>query len=237
MVTVMPEGAVRKRFLFDTSEKEAEAQQALAEPAEPTITMSEHAALLRQAEEQAFERGRAEAITGMEAQEEGRRTAIAQDIAVALKDLIERVEQVSKEQEKGAVALCFLIARRLCAHLVAREPLGEVVALMNECLKPLRRVPTISIEVPEQDAPALEKMLGEIAGVNGYTGRIHVSGKPGLMRGDCRIEWPEGGIIRDRRKTNEHIEGVLQAYFKAADRENAAPKGNGHAEQMEKSAS
>ncbi|OKL45549.1 FliH/SctL family protein [Pseudovibrio exalbescens] len=237
MVTVMPEGAVRKRFLFDTANEDQAAADAAATPPEPTLTLSEHQELLRQAEAQAYERGRTEAVASAQAQEAARQTEITQDISHGLVELSERVEQVLKQQEKSAVALCFLIARRLCAHLIAREPLTEVVALINECLKPLRRVPSLTIEVPEADAQHLEKVIGKIAEANGYNGQIHVSGKPGLMRGDCRIEWPEGGIIRDRRKTNEHIEGVLQAYFKAADRENAAAGKTSKPEPMETDAS
>ena len=64
---------------------------------------------------------------------------------------IEQIDEGLAVQEKDAVSLAFLVARRLCAHLIARQPLAETVALVSECLGPLRKAPHLVIRIAEKD--------------------------------------------------------------------------------------
>ncbi len=221
MVTVMPQGAERRRFLFDTKAlDEAEAARAAQEAnlSEPTIGLAEHQQLLKAAEEAAFARGEMQARREiaeqqkLSAQEE--LTALRTQLESALGDLDNQL----RAQERNMVGMCFLIARRLCSHLIAREPLAEVVALLSECLAPLRRIPQILIEVPAEDSGALEDMVDHLVLNSSFEGKVHVVKSESMSRGDCRIEWPDGGIIRDRRKTVEHIEEVIKSHFDARER-------------------
>ncbi|SDR33908.1 FliH/SctL family protein [Pseudovibrio sp. Tun.PSC04-5.I4] len=221
MVTVMPQGAVRQRFMFNTKSIDELEGAAIVEdvpPPEPTMTVSEHRQLLKAAEDAAFIRGELQARQGIAEQQK----ASAQDELVVLRESLEaalgEIEKQLRAQERNLVSMCFMIARRLCAHLLAREPLAEVVALLSECLAPLRKIPQILIEVPAKDSCALEGMVEQLVMNNSFEGKIHVLRSETMSRGDCRIEWPEGGLIRDRRKTVEHIEEVIQSHFDARDR-------------------
>ena len=40
-----------------------------------------------------------------------------------------------------------------------------------------------------------------------------VLGEPDFALGDCRIEWADGGIIRDRSKAETDIENAIARYF------------------------
>ncbi|QUS55048.1 FliH/SctL family protein [Pseudovibrio brasiliensis] len=225
MVTVMPQGAVRQRFLFDTKsidEVEAAAVIEEAPPPEPTITVAEHQQILKAAEEAAFARGEMQARQAIAEQQK----LSAQEELIVLRERLEvalgDLENQIRAQEQNLVSMCFLIARRLCSHLIAREPLAEVVALLSECLAPLRKIPQILIEVPTEDTHALEEMVEGLVLNSSFEGKVHVVKSESMSRGDCRIEWPDGGIIRDRRKTVEHIEQVIKSHFDARERASRA---------------
>ncbi|MTI18978.1 flagellar export protein FliJ [Rhodobacteraceae bacterium RKSG542] len=231
MVTVLQRGAVSQRFLFDGFGSAPEAEQeetapAVVEVAEPTITVAEHEALLAVARAQAMEEGRQQGIAQAQDQTQQQLQAQAQVIGASLQHIISTMDQTQVEQEHRQVALCFLIARRLCAHLIKREPLAEVVALLSECLTPLRKAVQVRIEVPEQDKEALDELLAPMIQQHAFEGRIHLVGVEDLERGDCRIEWPEGGIIRNQKDTVRQIEKVIESHFAARTSAKGAGEGS-----------
>ena len=220
MVTVMPQGAARQRFLFNTKSVDEVEGAELAEvpPPEPIITVAEHKQLLKAAEEAAFARGE---LQGRQAIAKQQKLSVQEELVVLRERLdaaLGDLETQLRAQEQNMVSMCFLIARRLCSHLIAREPLAAVVALLSECLAPLRKIPQILIEVPSEDTDALEEMVESLVLNSSFEGKVHVVKSESLSRGDCRIEWPDGGIIRDRRKTVEHIEQVIKSHFDARER-------------------
>jgi flagellar assembly protein FliH len=54
--------------------------------------------------------------------------------------------------------------------------------------------------------------LEEIARACGYEGRLVVLGEPEIGVGDCRIEWADGGLTRDRAATDAAIAEALNGY-------------------------
>ncbi|WP_321502080.1 FliH/SctL family protein [Breoghania sp.] len=209
------------RFLFDRdfAAPEAPAKEKVAKteekPAEPTILKSEHDRLLKQAEQRAYERGKAEAEARIA--EDGLHVLAdeASKLATNASELLLRLDGELEAIETDSVGLAFLIARRFAAHLVAREPLGEVVALISECLGSLRRAPHVVIRVRERDSETLKAQVDKIAYERGFEGRIVVLGEPDIERGDCRLEWADGGLIRDRKALEKQIEASVRRYFAA----------------------
>jgi flagellar assembly protein FliH len=57
--------------------------------------------------------------------------------------------------------------------------------------------------------------LEEIARLNGFEGRLTVLADANLLAGDCRIEWAEGGVDRDRAAASAAIEDVVNRYVSA----------------------
>jgi flagellar assembly protein FliH len=47
----------------------------------------------------------------------------------------------------------------------------------------------------------------------GFAGRLVVLGEDGIAAGDCRIEWADGGIVRDREKALAAIEAAIERRF------------------------
>lgn len=208
------------RFLFDRNfaaidvPQEEEVEE-VVEPVVPTIPLSEHHALVAAAEQAAYERGRAEAAVDRQQSDEGRFADEAGRLAETVSALIGQLDTEQARHEKDAVALAFLVARRLCAHLIAREPLGEIVALISECLGPLRRAPHLVIRVRDSDLAALKERVDPLVAEKGFEGRLVFLGEPDINAGDCRIEWADGGIVRDRKAIEKQVDQAARRYFES----------------------
>ncbi|MEP3048231.1 MAG: FliH/SctL family protein [Roseibium sp.] len=205
------------KYMFSTDFSEPEEQEVVAPPVPevPKITVAEHKKLLEQAKATAFEEGRAEALKDLQTKQETLLTAEVKQLAGAVGDVLGTLDEIQAHREKDAIGLSFLVARRLCAHLIARQPLAETVALVSECLGPLRKAPHLVIRVAERDVEALKTQVDPIVLENGFDGRLVILGEPEIGRGDCHIEWADGGIKRDRKALEAEIDGSIRAYLKA----------------------
>ena len=62
---------------------------------------------------------------------------------------------------------------------------------------------------------AAKAKLDEIAQARGFEGRLVVLSDPAMAPGDCRIEWADGGVSRDRAATLATIDDVVARYVAA----------------------
>lgn len=182
---------------------------------EPTITLREHEQLMALAEQRGFQKGLDQGRGEVVDQEARRVAEEAARMTATLEQLLRALDLEQDRIEKDAIGLAFLAARRFAAHLIAREPLGEVVALLSECLGPLRRQPHVVVRVNEKDSDRLKAAVDKLVYEKGFEGRLVIIGEPDLQRGDCRIEWADGGLLRDRKALERQIEGSVRRYFAA----------------------
>ncbi len=224
-VRVMGRMANPSKFLFDMdfSEPEAPVEEVAVEPEVPMIPLSEHQALIEAARKAAFEEGRNEALKDLQGTQEKLLTDEVHRLTDVAGSVLKHLDEEQASQEKDAIALAFLVARRLCAHLLARQPLAEIVALVGECLGPLRRAPHLVIRVAEKDVEALKKRIDPLVNEKGFEGRLVILGEPDIGRGDCHIEWADGGILRDRKALEKQIDASIRGYLMA--RTNKASSG------------
>ncbi|NBN76854.1 flagellar assembly protein FliH [Microvirga tunisiensis] len=205
------------KFLFDKnfSEPEVPVVTAPPEPVEPMMTVAEHERLLAAARDEARRQGHAEGLVEGRSGEERRLAEQVGDLSRVVAGLLAEIDGYREQTEKDATTLAFLIARRLSAHLIARNPLAETVALVAECLGPLRGAPHLVIRVAERDVDALKARLDPVVREKGFDGRLVLLGEPEIARGDCRIEWADGGILRDRKALETQIDQSIKSYFEA----------------------
>ncbi len=233
--------AAPARFLFDLDFSRPEPPPAPPEPERPTIDLEQHLAQLVQVEErsraEAFAEGREEGYAAGRTDAAARAAERLADAAAALvgtaRTLLSTLDADRLAIEERAVELAVEAARRLAAHLIDREPLAEVRALLAECLGPLRKAPHLVVRLDAADAAALEPEVARIARETGFEGRIVILGEDDLPRGDCRIEWADGGIVRDSNAVAEEIgatvarwiEGRRAALARSLDADAAAAPG------------
>ena len=59
------------------------------------------------------------------------------------------------------------------------------------------------------------EQLDEIARTRGFEGRLVVVAEPEIAAGDCKIEWADGGVVRDTAKTELAISNAIARYLGA----------------------
>lgn len=181
--------------------------------AEKAVAPSEHAILLGEAESKGFRDGFAAA------EKEGtavaaRRTAVAlEQIGDALDRLARGLAAVEQRLETEAVALAVAVARKLAPELVSRQPFAEIAALATECFKQLSAAPHVVVRVNDALHETARTELGEIARTRGFEGRLVVLAEPEIAPGDCKIEWADGGIVRDTARTETAIGKAIGRYL------------------------
>jgi len=212
------------KFLFNMDFSAPEEPEVVVppEPQIPMIPVAEHEQLLADARDKAFEEGRVQALQDLQTKQETLLTTEINRLVDVVGDVVQTIDEELAAQEKNAISLSFLVARRLCAHLIARQPLAETVALVSECLGPLRKAPHLVVRIAEKDVDALKAQVDPIIHEKGFDGRLVILGEPDIGRGDCHIEWADGGIKRDRKVLESEIDTSIRTYLRA---HSAAKKG------------
>jgi len=145
-----------------------------------------------------------------------RRTAVAfEQIGGAIQQLAGSLAATQLKLETEAVELALAIARKLSPELILREPFAEIAALATECLKQLTAAPHVVVRVNDALHETARERLEEIAQSRGFEGRLVVVAEPEIAVGDCRIEWADGGVVRDQAKTDLAIGDAIGRYLGA----------------------
>jgi flagellar assembly protein FliH len=182
-----------------------------ARQAEPSITLAEHASRLAAAEADAYRKGLAEAQASFQRMS----AAALERIGAELAQLRQGLDAVATGLETEAVEVAVAAARKLAPELIAREPLAEIAALARECFRHLIAAPHVVVRVNEVLHAAAREQIEEVARGRGFEGRIVVLGEAEIALGDCRIEWADGGIHRDRAAVEATIGEAVARYIRA----------------------
>jgi flagellar assembly protein FliH len=201
----------REKFLFDVDF----AKGADLKPAEPTLTLAEHAAKVAEAETDAYRRGFAAAQAEAKAEADRRVAAAVERIAEKLAGATAALQAVEARLESEAVEVAVAVARKLAPALIAREPFVEIAALASECFRQLVSSPHVAVRVSDTLYAITRAKLDEIARARGFEGRIVVLAEPEIAPGDCRIEWADGGVNRNGAAAEATISEAVTRYVNA----------------------
>jgi flagellar assembly protein FliH len=179
----------------------------------PTITVIEAERRRADAESQAYRKGFAAGEA--KAQEDAAQRAAAALAVIA--DGFERLDRalagIETRLENEAVQVAVAVGSKLAPELIACEPHAELAALATECFRHLVKAPHVVVRVPADLYETAKDRLTEIAAGRGFEGRLAVMADTELAAGDCRIEWADGGLSRDRAATAAEIEDAVSRYM------------------------
>ncbi len=198
-----------KKFLFESDFS----PQAMER--ERPIPASEHAMQLASAESKGFADGFAAAERERVAEANRRTAAAFEQIADGLDRLVRGLTAVETRLEVEAVEVAAAVARKLAGELIVREPFAEIAALATECFRQLVTAPHVVVRVNDALLATAKERLGEAARSRGFEGRLVVIAEPDIALGDCRIEWADGGVIRDSGKTEATVVEMVKRYMAA----------------------
>jgi flagellar assembly protein FliH len=187
-----------QRFTFGRAFPETPDRHVPLETREPTLTVSEHerimAAAVAETAGDAFMRGRLEA--------DGEATAHlarAMDIVGVNLDLLrDALDGIQAQASAEAIAFAHSIGRQLAGRLMDAAPLALIEDAARRIFDDLRGQPHAAVRVSPELVDAAKELLQKVARDRGFEGRIIVLGEPEISQGDVRIEWADGGIVRDR---------------------------------------
>lgn len=203
------------RFTFDLDLADRSMRR-VAEPAPlPSIPETVVAQLIANAREEAY-------AEGLRAGEQNAASMAAQTIAAAAGSLAIQSTQMAMaldaaraDHHQEAIELALSVGRKLALHLVARFPLDELEALVAECLPSLSGVPHLVIRCHPDLADAIRDTATAQMHHAGFSGRLVVMGDPDIRLGDGKLEWVDGGLVRDIAETSRQIDQQISTYLAA----------------------
>lgn len=179
------------------------------------VTETAMAALIEEARREGREAGLAEGERTAVARAAKAEAAAAEALAVRVAAMAAGMDDARKQTTAEAVELALSIARKLAGGLIARQPTVEIEQLVTECMATLDGVPHLVIRCEPALADAVRDIATGRMTTSGFTGRLVVLGDPDIAIGDARIEWADGGVVRDIRKLSAEIDARIADYFAA----------------------
>jgi len=177
------------------------------------LTAAEHEAGTAKAEEEGYRRGFSAAQAEMTAAAELRIAAATEKVADAMSEISAQLAALEARLEAEAVEVALSISRKLAPGLIAREPIAEIEKLVTEVLAQVRSAPHVVVRIGSDLIEPASARLLKLAEERGYTGRLVLMPEPDLPADDCRIEWADGGVRRDRAAIEDRIAEAVARYL------------------------
>src|SRR6476469_8109270 len=158
--------AAPAKFLFDMDFGAPD--KARERPATPAEIAEKIAAAEARAYRDGYEAAQREAKA-----ESDRRGALAlEEIGIAIKGIATRFSGIETRMETEAVDVAVALARKLCTELVAREPLGEIMALVSDCFSHLVSTPHLVVRISDSLYEPARDNIERMAKQAGFEGRL-----------------------------------------------------------------
>ena len=115
------------------------------------------------------------------------------------------------------------------AEMESHEPVISL-EIFSEYLSTALLAASASAQVrPSEAPPLLPAAQGEAIGAEarkrGFDGRIVILGEPDVRRGDCRIEWADGGMVVDHQALADAVAALVDAHIATLDTDADAGEG------------
>lgn len=200
--------SVAHKFTFDLD-------LARKPPANKVLPEDEFNQLLAAAREEGYRQGVAAGQKAVEAQSAAALAKSAEKLAVQVAEMVGTIEAYEQRHLAQSVELAASVGRKLAAHLLARQPQAEIAALIGECMASLENAPHLVIRCHPDLCDAVKTIAEERMKVSGFSGRLVVLGDPDIRLGDGRLEWADGGLVRDINAISSEINTRISAYLAA----------------------
>ena len=198
--------AAPAKFLFDMDFSAPDKMR------ERAATPSEIAQKIASAEARAYRDGYDAALREAKVESDRRSALALEEIGIAIKGIAARFSGIETRMETEAVDVAVAVARKLCSALIAREPLGEVTALVRDCFSQLVSTPHLVVRINDSLYEAAHEHIARLAKQSGFEGRLVILAEPEIETGDCRIEWADGGVVLERAAIEAKINELVGRY-------------------------
>ncbi|NGX98729.1 MAG: flagellar assembly protein H [Candidatus Afipia apatlaquensis] len=180
---------------------------------ERAATAAEVAQQLADAEARAYRAGYEAARHEAKAESDRRAALALEEIGISIRAIAGRFSTIEERMETEAVDVALSVARKLCAEMVAAEPLTEVMALVSDCFRHLTSTPHIVVRINDALYDDARVQIEQLAKRNGFEGKLVILAEPDIASGDCKIEWADGGVTLDRATIDAKINELVGRYL------------------------
>ncbi len=200
--------ATPAKFTFDVD---------MGQPRDNTRVLDDDklSALIEQARQEGYAQGKADGEATETARASQALQAAAEQLAEQAARLLDGVDAMRRETLGEAVGLGAAVGRKLAGHLVDRHPTAELEELINECMSSIGHAPHLVIRCHPDLAGTVQEIAETRMATGGFTGRLVVMGEEDIALGDGRIEWVDGGLVRDSAAMSEQIDTCIETYLAA----------------------
>jgi flagellar assembly protein FliH len=188
------------KFLFDTDFRRSGADAKVA-------------TAMGEAEARGYMRGLADGQRQGAAEAQARLAAAMERLAAAAGALLADADAHQAETEALAVDFALTLGHKLAGDVLAREPLSAIAEAAAQSFQHLRGVPHLVVRVNEALVEPVDALLARLARERGFEGRLVTLGDPDIASGDVRLEWADGGIVRDRSRIENAVAQALDPYL------------------------
>ncbi len=199
--------AAPAKFLFDMDFSAPDKMR------ERAATPSEIAQRIASAEARAYRDGYDSALREAKVESDRRAALALEEIGIAVKGIAARFSGIEIRMETEAVDVAVAVARKLCSEMIAREPLGEITALVSDCFSQLVSTPHLVVRINDSLYEAAHERIERLAKQSGFAGRLVILAEPEIETGDCRIEWADGGVVLERAAIEAKINELVGRYI------------------------
>ena len=199
-----------RKFLFDVNDFDDKDEVVELEepPPPPPPTFSE--AELERARRDSLAKGREEAAAEAEASRERRVADLLQTISREFSTLFAAEDLRNAQYEAESVRLTLATLQRLVPAMNQKYGLSEIQRVITEVLESQREMAVIKMEVHPDYVETIHEHVKRVLKQANISGNCTVTGNQTLGPGDCRMNWENGGAIRESRAVAEDIERHMQ---------------------------
>jgi len=197
--------AAPAKFLFDMDFSAPDKRERAATP-------SEIAQKIAAAEARAYRDGYDAALREARVESDRRSALAMEEIGIAMKGIAARYGTIETRMETEAVDVAIAVARKLCSELIAREPLGEITALVSDCFAQLVSTPHLVVRINDSLYETAHERVDRLAKQSGFAGRLVILAEPEVETGDCRNGWADGRVGLERAAIEAKINELVERY-------------------------
>ena len=166
-------------------------------------------AALQEAEQRGFAQGVAEGRCQAAAEADAQLAAAMRRLADGAGSLLSGLAARQSQVEEEALTFAVALGRKLAGKALAAQPLDAIADAARASFQHLRGVPHLVVRVNHGLVESVEAQVQRMSREHGYEGRLVVMGEPDIAPGDGRIEWADGGIVREQSRIDAAVGQIL----------------------------
>lgn len=194
------------QHIFDEPEEE---EEVLEEPPAPTFSEEELEEARRTAYEQAFQKGREEALEEAKNSRGQLIANVLQKISTDTGLLFAAEDERDTVFEEEVIRVCMTIFDKLYPVMMEQFGEAQMRAILQDVLRMQDGKSEILVETAPEAAEGVEAFLQKLALTNNAQERLVVKGSENIGPNACALQWKDGGAVRDGEALASQARDIL----------------------------